>query len=63
MEERAILLSYGFARGVSLVAKRDSSIEFSEQRLSMGDLDQRAAVALLQEAERDFFSTDGCGIP
>jgi hypothetical protein len=62
VEEQTILLSYEFERGASLVTKRDPSIEFSEQRLNMNTLDQHAAVALLREAERDFFSSERCGI-
>lgn len=61
-EESAIILSYGFAGGASLTAKRDPSIEFSEQRIIVSDLGQPEAVDLLRDAERDFFSTDGCGI-
>lgn len=61
-EEDAIILSYGFEGGASLAAKRAPSIEFSEQRITVSDLDQDEAVNLLRETERDFFSTDGCGI-
>lgn len=61
-EEGAIILSYEFEGGASLAAKRVPSIEFSEQQITVSNLDQHEAVDLLREAERDFFSTDGCGI-
>lgn len=61
-EEGAIILLYGFEGGASLTAKRVPLIEFSEQRITVSNLDQQEAVDLIRETERDFFSTDGCGI-
>lgn len=60
-EDRAVILSYGFKGGASLVVKRDGSIELSEQRVTGPGLDRATAVQLLRDAERDLFS-DGCGI-
>src|SRR5262245_576525 len=61
VEDRAVVLSYGFKGGASLVVKRDASIELSEQRVTASGLDRGRAVELLRYAERDAFS-DGCGI-
>src|SRR5262249_25440358 len=60
--KQTIRLVYGAPQGTRLVARRDPAIEFSEQLLTMGGLDQHTALMLLREAEQDFFSTAGCGI-
>jgi hypothetical protein len=55
-------ISYKFPGDASLEATIDPSIEYSNQRLQLGGISSKKAVALLKEEEADSFGHSGCGI-
>jgi hypothetical protein len=57
-----ISISYKFRGNASLEATIDPSIEYSNQRLQLGGISSKKAVALLKEEEADSFGHSGCGI-
>jgi hypothetical protein len=61
-DDGAIRLTYESATGGKLEARRDPAIEFTEQRLSSSGLSEKAALGLLQSAERWAFGEKGCSI-
>ena len=61
-EGGAILLTYVSVTGAKLEARRDETIESSEQRLIEKGLSSQVAVALLQRTERWAFGDKGCSI-
>jgi hypothetical protein len=57
-----ITVSYTFHENGSLRARIHSTLEFSEQRIELRQIDTKAALALLKEAEIYSYGRDGCGI-
>jgi hypothetical protein len=61
-EGDSVWIEYAYAKGGRLEAHRDSAIELTELRLTKAGLSRKAALALLQRAERWAFGGKGCGI-
>jgi hypothetical protein len=58
----ALTVAFTFADGAALRAKVDASIELSEQRMTVPEMPEAAAVALLNRAEAAGYGKGGCGI-
>lgn len=62
VETGALVVSFRFPGGGEVRGSTDPSIETSDLRATLRGIDEKAALALLRNAERAAYGEEGCGI-